>query len=920
MLSLPAAEADAGGFRGGETAIDNLVFYAPMRRAIFAALLVLALQSETYAQPRRGDAEAGRLIVTVVDPSGAVIPGATITIAGVDDVTKAEPLAPAKTADKGIATIDGLRQGRYAIQAEFPGFEPATLRDVRVRRGDNKHVVVLAIKRMEESVDVAQDAQAAAADPRGSAFKAALTPEEVEALSDDPADMAQQLQDLAGGNAVIRVDSFLGAPLPPKSQIKAIHVVRDAFAAENHSAESDEIRIITAPGTGPIRVSGSSRFRDGSMSGRSPFTPTKGPERTQTYDGNVGGTIVKNKSSFSLAAGSRQSFDTPTLNVALPGGGRRSEVLNLRRPNDNWFVRGLVDHALTRNHLLRLAYDQYSTDRGNLGIGAYDLSERAYSTESRSYELRVMEVGPIGRRAFANTRLQVQWSNNTSRAALEAPTVRVNDAFTGGGAQTAGGRRSVDFEAASDVDYIRGIHSVRAGFLFEGGQFRSDNTSNYLGTYVFASLAEYEANRPATFTRRIGNPLVDYWFLESGAYLQDDIRVRKGLTLSPGVRYERQTHVHDAGNIGPRFGITWSPAKSGRTTLRGSAGVFYNWVNQGTYEQTLRVDGFRQQELNIVNPAFPSSTPLGPSPSTPLGASDPGSVGTVGAINKYLFGDDVEMARTIRISTGVDRTVTPNVRVSVSYMAVRGGSILRGLNLNPLTGGLRPDPAFANVIALASDARSRTDQVSTTLNVNLLPTRSGNQPRWNWRRTTMRFTYWLSKAENDSDGAFSVSPGGTLATEWGPSPGDRRHRVFASVNSQALRNLNATLSLAGNTGAPYTITTGLDDNGDSIFNDRPVGVGRNTVRADGQWTWNASASYTLRMGVRPSAQERERDRGGDAQGGANRYRLSFNVNVTNLTNHANYTGFSGVMTSPFFERPTAVANPRKVDISVSFGF
>ena len=186
MLSLPAADADAGGFRGGETAIDNLVFYAPMRRAIFAALLVLALHSETYAQPRRGDAEAGRLIVTVVDPSGAVIPGATITIAGVDDVTKAEPLAPAKTTDKGIATIDGLRQGRYAIQAEFPGFEPGTLGDVRVRRGDNKHVVVLAIKRMEESVDVAQDAQAAAADPRGSAFKAALTPEEVEALSDDP--------------------------------------------------------------------------------------------------------------------------------------------------------------------------------------------------------------------------------------------------------------------------------------------------------------------------------------------------------------------------------------------------------------------------------------------------------------------------------------------------------------------------------------------------------------------------------------------------------------------------------------------------------------------------------------------------------------------------------------------------------------
>ena len=64
--------------------------------------------------------------------------------------------------------------------------------------------------------------------------------------------MAQQLQDLAGGNATIRVDSFAGAPLPPKALIKSIHIVRDAFAAENHSAESEGIDIITQPGQGAL--------------------------------------------------------------------------------------------------------------------------------------------------------------------------------------------------------------------------------------------------------------------------------------------------------------------------------------------------------------------------------------------------------------------------------------------------------------------------------------------------------------------------------------------------------------------------------------------------------------------------------------------------------------------------------------------
>ena len=55
----------------------------------------------------------------------------------------------------------------------------------------------------------------------------------------------------------------------------------------------------------------------------------------------------------------------------------------------------------------------------------------------------------------------------------------------------------------------------------------------------------------------------------------------------------------------PRFGVTWAPFASGQTTLRSSWGLFYDWLPTNTYEQTLRVDGFRQQEMDIVNPAYP---------------------------------------------------------------------------------------------------------------------------------------------------------------------------------------------------------------------------------------------------------------------------------------------------------------------------
>ena len=56
----------------------------------------------------------------------------------------------------------------------------------------------------------------------------------------------------------------------------------------------------------------------------------------------------------------------------------------------------------------------------------------------------------------------------------------------------------------------------------------------------------------------------------------------------------------------------------------------------------------------------------------------------------------------------------------------------------------------------------------------------------------------------------------------------RHHRLNLGVNTGVLKNLNVNVNLFASTGTPYTITTGKDDNGDLVFNDRPAGVGRNT--------------------------------------------------------------------------------------------
>src|ERR1035438_6136025 len=90
-------------------------------------------------------------------------------------------------------------------------------------------------------------------------------------------------------------------------------------------------------------------------------------------------------------------------------------------------VNALVDYALTRDQTLRLGYSQYTQQTSNLGVGIFDLPERAFSYDQHNYTLRALEAGPIGRKTFINTRLSVIWSDFGYHSANEAPTIEVQE-------------------------------------------------------------------------------------------------------------------------------------------------------------------------------------------------------------------------------------------------------------------------------------------------------------------------------------------------------------------------------------------------------------------------------------------------------------------------------------------------------------
>jgi hypothetical protein len=561
-----------------------------------------------------------------------------------------------------------------------------------------------------------------------------------------------------------------------------------------------------------------------------------------------------------------------------------------------------VDHAVNRSHTLRGSFQQTGGEQRNLGVGNYDLADRGYSRTASESLFRLSEGGPLSRWWYAESRLQVRRSTSESVSSFEGPTVRVLDAFTSGGAQTAGGREATEVELATDIDYARRGHAMRMGALVEGGGYRSDARTNYFGTYTFPSLADYQAGRPATYTQRTGDPLVSYAQWQAGVYLQDDWRVRQNLTVSLGVRQEFQTHLSDRWNFGPRGGFTWSPFKSGKTTLRAGAGLFYDWLESETFEQTLRVDGSRQQDLVVVNPGYPD-------PFT-------GGFEQVLPPSKYMLSAGLVMPKRAMALFAVTQRLSSLVNVNASYNHQKGWDRFRGVNTNAPFNGVRPDTTLGNVTQVESTARLEQDSINLGLNFNI--------PQ---RRTFVFANYAWNNVRNDADGPFSLPANSyDLAAEWGRGGMVPRHIASALVNTTLMRNLRLGLSTSARSGTPYTITTGRDDNGDTVFNDRPAGTRRNSVTGAAMWDMAARLTYAFGFGERAAAgaagpggqMVMVRMGGGGAEN--KRVRLELFVAASNVLNNVNPMGYSGVMTSPFFGRATMAGPARKLDVGMKIGF
>ena len=237
----------------------------------------------------------------VLDELGGAIVGASVTVIDGKGVEKS-----VVTNDAGTYTINGLAPGKYTVRAINAGFAMSETPDVEVVSGKAQQFdITLKVAIEEQKVTIATDNRELSTEPENNAGAVVLKGDDIEALPDDPDDLAAALQALAGPSAgpnggQIFVDGFTGGRLPPRASIREVRINSNPFSAEYDRLGMGRIEILTRPGTDRFRGQASFNFNDESLNARNPFSESKTRPSLQTrqYGGNFGGPLSKGKASF----------------------------------------------------------------------------------------------------------------------------------------------------------------------------------------------------------------------------------------------------------------------------------------------------------------------------------------------------------------------------------------------------------------------------------------------------------------------------------------------------------------------------------------------------------------------------------------------------------------------------------------------
>jgi outer membrane receptor protein involved in Fe transport len=623
-------------------------------------------------------------------------------------------------------------------------------------------------------------------------------------------------------------------------------------------------------------------FRDFRMDARNAFAVERAPEQRRIFEGSLAGPIGNSKEYFFVVSAESQQDDLWSPVYALaPSGLVQEQAFQPQRENE-FSIR--VERRPESGSSMSLRYEREKERRNGIGIGGFRLPETASDAIQTSDRLQFSHQSFWTPSMGNNLVVRLRNGSDEQISRLRGvPRIVVVDAFTSGGAQADRLEREQRLELANVVSWSSNKHYIRAGVnVHEIGRSRYDDRTDRDGTFYFSSLDEYLLGRPFSFTRQTGDGRAAFWRASGGAFIQDDIKLRPNLTLAAGIRYDTQNWLRDRNNFSPRLSVAYAAGKERKTVIRAGAGLFYDRLGGGAPLDLLLYGGGGLFQNVVPFPSYPD--PFGNGAGETLPAS------------LVRFADNLRAPYMLLYMANVERQIRPRMTLSIGYSGVRGVKQFRSVDLNaPLGPGFeRPNPAIATLRQLESTGR----MVRHALNISLRG------------RITQYFDgavmYNLGRTWNHANGSGALPANSyDLSGEWARANYDRRHRFRAlgSFKVADLFTLGTVVRIES--GAPYSLTTGLDLNRDGSAIDRPAGVGRNTLEGPG------AATVDLRLSKQFALPSEKRE---------TPPRITVAADAFNVFNTVNYSGFVGNMSSPFFGLPVSSRPARRVQLMLRFSF
>ncbi len=811
---------------------------------------------------------------TVKDGSGAIIPGARVTITDANNATRSVTTGP-----DGSYVFRGLAPGIYSLSTTFAGLQQETPLAVNVANGQSAAAnVVMSVQTQKQEVTVtSSNTNVVSTEAANNASALVLKPEDLDALPDDPDDMETDLEALAGpsagpGGNQIYIDGFTGGRLPPKASIREVRINSNPFSAEFDKLGYGRIQIFTKPGTDKFHGQGYYTISDDVWDSRNPFLTVNPAFKRQMFGGNVSGPITKH-ASFFLDVERRDIDDNGIITATIP----TPNFLNsfsyqsyFSTPQRRTTVSPRIDYQVNANNTLSFRYGYLDNEHIVAGIGSFKLPDltignfnypsTGYSESNPEQTFQAVETAVLGPKAVNETHFQYDREKTTYISQSLAPQLSVSQSFTSGGSGYSAPGYPNSFDTQGDYEMQNytsltwGAHTTKFGIRIRADNLADSSPQGFNGTYFFLggsfpvlnaslqptgqtaqlqSIQQYLATEqllasgipssqitamgygPSKYSVNAGNPYLSLYQVDFGPFVQDDWKVRPNLTVSLGLRWENQTNISDHNNWAPRVGFAWSPdAKRGggraKTVIRGGWGYFYD---RFAITNVLTAERYSQQAgaQTAYTLNNPSIFNAAFNTTVPL---DLLTGSAADSAQRYQIDHNLVAPRLMQTALSVERQLFSHTQLNVNYVNSRGTHELRTVDINapvPTPGELPPGSA-GSTLPIVRPYGNIGDIYNFESDGIFKQTQVIVGVNSQVGRWLSLFSrYTYANAHSDTDGLTTLPANPyNFAEDWGRSNLNIRQNLFFGGSFMARWGLRFSPFVVLHSGIPYNVSTGTD--------------------------------------------------------------------------------------------------------------